>query len=126
MDKKSRIFFIIFSIIILAVTGASFYKFFIFKNYYTIVQAPCDPRYQKCFTITCDPAQDDTCPAEEQQRLSYYKLIEKKAYNIPSCDPDQSGCLALDCSPSDDCTEIFCDENTTEMGVSCTGPNQVK
>lgn len=110
MDKKTKIFFVIFFTIILAVVLFSFYKFFILKNYYITSELECNPATESCFINTCDPAEDNTCVADKSKRVSYYKLIEKKAFKIPLCDPSAESCAPLSCEGDSDCKITLCDK----------------
>lgn len=73
MDK-SKIFFIIFFLIIFITTAISFFKYFILKDYYIKVEAECNPEKEDCFVVESDSGGE----------ASYYKIVEKKAHDIPS------------------------------------------
>ncbi|MCX6789747.1 MAG: hypothetical protein NTZ42_04040 [Candidatus Gribaldobacteria bacterium] len=112
MDKKSKIFFVVFFFLVLVATGLSFYKYFILKDYYIKAEAACDPQQEKCFMIESDSGEG----------TSYYKLVKKKARDIPLCEVDSPDCPALACQVGEDCQEVFCDETTKPEGVECTNP----
>ena len=120
MDKKSKIFFSVFFIAVLIVTAVSFYKFYILKDYYIKLEAACDPTAEKCFVYECDPADDAECPANAEERLSYYKMIEKKASALPLCDPNDASCPVLACHAGEDCKETLCDETTKTADEQCS------
>ncbi|MDD4901486.1 MAG: hypothetical protein PHS62_05335 [Patescibacteria group bacterium] len=122
MDKKSKIFFSVFFIAVFIVTAASFCKFYIFKDYYITSEAACDPAAEQCFIYECDPADDNECPENPAERLSYYKLIEKKAKAMPVCNPNGENCPPLACRAGEDCREILCDEAARISGESCSEP----
>ncbi|MBA4318329.1 MAG: hypothetical protein C0412_08005 [Flavobacterium sp.] len=124
MEKKSKIFFIVFFAIVFLTIGISFYKFYILKDYYITAEADCDPEKEKCFIYECDPAVDTECPENADERLSYYKLIEKKAYSIPLCDASDPNCLPLSCQAGEDCQEIFCDETAKIEEIECNDPEE--
>lgn len=122
MDKKSKIFFTIFFSIIFVVAAMSFFKFYVLKDYYIRTEIDCDPATEKCFIYECDPAVDSECPENPAERLSYYKLIEKKASAIPLCGPNEADCPPLVCQAGEDCQEILCDETTRTGDEVCSNP----
>jgi hypothetical protein len=122
MDKKTKIFFWVFSTLIAGVVVVTFCKYIILKDYYIEAEADCDPASQACFVTTCDPADDSECPADEADRTSYTKKVKKKAYLIPLCDPSDENCDALKCIPGEDCQETFCNEETVGEGQECNDP----
>ena len=119
MDKKSKIFFVVFFSLVLIATGVSFYKYFILKDYYIKAEVVCDPQQARCFMVACDPAIDGECSEDPSEKISYY-IVEKKARDIPLCEADSSDCPALACQAGEDCKEIFCDETTKPEGVECS------
>ena len=122
MDKKSKIFFSVFFFVAFIVTAMAFYKFYILKDYYIKSEAACDPAAEKCFIYECDPADDSECPENAADRISYYKLIEKKASAIPSCDPGEADCPPLACRAGEDCAETLCDSAALTEGEQCSDP----
>ena len=74
----------------------------------------------------CDPAIDSECPENQSERISYYKIVQKKARDIPLCDADSPDCQALACQAGEDCKEIFCDETIKTEGVECGNPETFK
>ena len=123
MDKKSKVFFVVFFSFILLVVGICFYKFFISKNYYVKADLDCDPQIENCFSYECDHAEDSKCPENPVERISYYKMIQKKAYNIPLCNQGDEDCPPLKCALNEDCEEILCSEDIVGEGEKCAGPD---
>jgi hypothetical protein len=121
MDKKSKILFLVFGLFILGAVGATYLKYFVLKDYYIQAEAECDPVVEKCFVYECTPEEDVDCPANEDERISYYKYVKKKAYLIPLCDPNDEECDALTCEEGQDCEEILCDETS---GGECNDPEE--
>ena len=111
MDRKSKIFFVVFFTVALIAVAVSFFKFFVWRDYYIKVETGCNPSQEKCFVSTCDPASDSKCPSDEKARVRYYKLLEKKAYAIMS---------ELSCRTGEDCQEIFCDDTTKTSDQECS------
>lgn len=134
MDKKSspeanqplaeKIFFIIFFSIAFVVISIAFYKFYILKDYYIKSEADCDPEIEKCFVYECDPAVDTECPENADERLSYYKLIEKKASALPLCDSSSPDCPPIACQEGEDCKELLCDEAAKTQDEKCNDPEE--
>ncbi len=119
MDKKSKIFFAIFFSVAFIVIVISFFKFFILKDYYIKSEVDCDPETEKCFIYECDPAEDSECSENLDERISYYKLIEKKANTLPLCDSNDIDCPAITCQAGEDCQEFLCDESTKTEDEQC-------
>ena len=79
------------------------------KDYYIKLETECEPSKENCFIYVCDPAEDPECPEVEADRVSYYKLIEKKASMISLCDSSDLNCQPLSCEKDEDCRIINCD-----------------
>ena len=122
MDRKSKIFFSIFFVAVFVVTAMAFYKFYILKDYYIKAEASCDPATEKCFIYECDPADDAECPENVEERISYYKMIEKRASALPLCDPNSSDCPPIVCRAGEDCRETLCDGEAEAAGEQCSDP----
>ena len=129
MDKKNKIFFIIFFLLIAVSVGVTYYRIMIKKDYIISAQADCDPYTEKCFIWECDPestVEGEACTGDPESDVWYYQIIKRKAYNIPLCNPSDENCEALVCPEGEeDCTVTFCDEiNKEEQGVECNDPVQ--
>lgn len=124
MDKKSKIFFLVFFLLIAVVVIITYMKYFVAKDYYITAQADCDPAAEACFIYTCDPEVDGECPEDEAEWASYYKLVNKKANLIPLCDPNEEDCNALDCTVGMDCQVTYCDEDTVSEEEECNDPQK--
>lgn len=123
MDKKSKIFFIVFFLLIAGSVGASYYKFVVKRNYIVEAQADCDPYTKRCFVYVCDPAAGEECTGNPVEDTSYYKIIRRNAQNIPLCDPAEEGCNALVCPSGEaECEIIFCDPETAGEDAECSDP----
>ncbi len=122
MAKNSKIFFIFFFSIIFIVIAVSFYKYFILKDYYIKAEVKCNPQQEKCFIAECDSVSDSECPENPSERISYYKIVEKKAFAIPLCDSSLPDCQPLVCQESKNCKETFCDETAEIEGAQCSNP----
>lgn len=123
MDKKSKILFIALSVSVALSVFVSYYRIFIAKDYIIEAQTECDPSVEACFVAVCDPVEEE-CSENPQEDILYYKILQRKAANIPLCDPKEEGCRALLCEEGEvDCSEILCDSANTEEGVTCSDPN---
>lgn len=127
MDKKSKIFSLVFSLVLVGTVGATYYKYFISRNFYLEGEASCDPENEKCFISECNPDEDSECPQDELERISYYKLSTKNAYLVPSCDSNDENCHPMDCLAGQDCEETACDEELAKaQETECSDPEEYR
>jgi len=97
-DRKTvvlnRIFYFVLFLMIAISIVLTFVKIVIQKDYQITAEVSCDPNFEKCFVWECDPTEDDTCPENPADRISYYKIISKKASNIEACEATEEkiGC----------------------------------
>lgn len=126
MDKKSKILFIVFALLIAGSVAVSYYKFMVARDYIIHAEAECDPYTEACFVYVCDPAPEadgDDCTGDPEEDTWYYKRIERNAKNIPLCDPNGEDCDALTCPEGEaECSYILCDEETVGEGETCNDP----
>jgi hypothetical protein len=116
-----------FFLVIITVVIITFFKYFVLKDYIIQAEADCDPMTEKCFIYKCVPGEDEDCtddPEDPEAMLSYYKIVDKKAYLIPLCDPNDENCDALNCQGQDEenCRETLCSDETKEDGIECVDP----
>lgn len=108
---------ILFCLLIVLGLGAvlfSFYKFYLLKDYSVSGEVSCDPATESCFVYVCNPEEEE-CTGDPEQDTFYYKLIYKKAYNIPICDKILPGCEELFCEESEaDCSIVTCNSEEDE------------
>lgn len=124
MDRKSKIFFLAFGLIILASVAITFNKYFILKDYYIQAETECDPTTERCFVYECD-LETEECSENPEENISYYKLITKKAYMFPDCDPNNDeNCPALQCAPDEDCKYSLCEEDNEAEDIVCNDPEE--
>ncbi|MEI8096596.1 MAG: hypothetical protein WCG73_00605 [Candidatus Moraniibacteriota bacterium] len=123
MDKKSRIFFLVFFLLILSSVVVTYCKIVILRDYMIVADATCDPYTERCFVAECDST-TTTCTGDPAQDTSYFKRISRNAQNIPLCDPAAEGCDALVCpSYETDCSYTLCDPTTAKDGEICNDPS---
>ncbi|MEI9966813.1 MAG: hypothetical protein WDN67_04240 [Candidatus Moraniibacteriota bacterium] len=108
--------------ILLAIGGIGFtyYKYVIERNYVVKLQTPCDPTTEICYVSYCDPeAEDAECTGNAEEDTTYYKILYRKAVNIPACEPALEGDCdkVYTCSEEEDaCELISCDPSALEEG----------
>jgi len=127
MDKKSKIFFIIFGLLIAGSVAVTYWRIMIKKDYIIEAQADCDPTVEQCFVWECDPESDvegEKCTGNADEDIWYYEIVRRNASRIPLCDPADENCEALVCGENElECEYIFCtEENKEEQGVECNDP----
>ncbi len=130
MDKKTKIFFVIFACLIVGSVAFTFYKIEIKKDYIMEGQIDCDPTAEKCFIWKCDPASNvegEKCTGDKEKDVWYYQIAKRNASHIPLCDPDKDEtCDPWTCGEGEkDCSNTFCDDqNKVEQEVECSDPVQ--
>ncbi|MFZ2187898.1 MAG: hypothetical protein WAV46_04735 [Candidatus Moraniibacteriota bacterium] len=123
MDKKSKIFFAVFFLLIAGSVAATYYKIMIQRDYIIQAEVDCDPYTETCFVYVCNPEAGEECTGDPAEDTSYYKLIQRNAKNIPSCDPSAEGCDALICPLGEaECALTLCDATTAKDGEVCNDP----
>lgn len=115
---------IVFFLIVYAVVGMGYYRFFVLRDYDITGHTDCNPETEECFISSCDPALDKECPEDPAEQTSYYKLIRIKANLLPFCTPGEDGCPALACRPGEDCQEILCNANNVPREEDCNDPQK--
>ena len=123
MSRLSQLFFVIFFAVIIIATAVSLCVYLIARDYYLIVDVPCDPAFESCFIYECDPAVDGECPADRSEWTQYYKLLRVLARSVPDCDPADTECPAPACAAGEDCTEIMCSPGSIGPDEQCAGPS---
>ena len=130
MDKKSKILLSLLGLAIIISVGATYWRIMMKKDYIISSQVDCDPTIEKCFIWECDSTlaagEDGACTGDPEEDSWYYKIAERKAYNIPLCDPDKDeNCQPFLCEEGEkDCQEIFCDTTNVKEGESCNDPEE--
>lgn len=127
MDKKSKIFFLVFFLLIVGSVAMTYWRIMVKRDYIITAQQECDPTAEACFVYECDPESDEECAATpEEERISYYKNVSKNAKNIPVCDPYKNECpTELACEEGEEeCEIILCDDETVPEGENCNDPTK--
>lgn len=101
---------VVFGSLILVFLSA-YARFWVFKNYTFLVEAPCDPETQICYVRSCD----EYCPPNG---LETYTVYEINAGNFSSCSDNSCLNVCLDSEEISSCVEIPCTPG--EDDVSCS------
>lgn len=104
MDKWDKIFLWVLVLSVVAVIAATAYKFLFAKDYVFVVEAPCDPTTNTCFTRNCSI--EDECPPNE---LGNYRMFNVKASDFGKC--VDNSCSSECVSGQISCEEIMCGES---------------
>lgn len=121
MDKQSKIFFLVFFLLIAGSVAVTYYRYVVARDYLIQAEMECDPYTEACFVYVCDPEAEE-CTGDPVEDTSYYKLITRNAKNIPLCDPAEEGCEALTCPAGEaECEIMYCDPEEEEEGT-CIDP----
>jgi len=97
-DKKTiilnRVFYFILFFAIISSAFLTYTRIVVNKDYQISAEVSCDPTLEQCFEWKCDPVEDSTCPENPDERISYYKIISKRASNIAQCEStiEKNGC----------------------------------
>ena len=114
---QNAILIVLVSIFILGTLWYAFNRFYIEKDYLVTQQISCDPETENCFVWQCDPT-TETCSENEDDNIAYYKIIEKRAFNIPEC-TDEEDCEELHCEANEvDCAVTLCMNDASEGETS--------
>lgn len=132
MDKKSKIFFIVLGILIVASVTVTYWRIMVKRDYVVEAQTDCDPTVDKCFIWKCDPAstvEGEACTGDPDKDTWYFQVARRNAAKIPLCDPDKDdSCKPWDCDPAleKDCSVTFCTEDQlkAQSAAACSDPVQ--
>lgn len=107
VDKHDRSLFLYFLLAgVLIAIIASFYSFYIKKDYDFFVETQCNPEMETCFFRDCEN-EPDICPSNN---LSYYNQYTIKARDFKNCENEDCTeackqgtilCLKTECTESD-------------------------
>jgi hypothetical protein len=119
IDKKSKLFFLVFFGLILTSIWLAYLRYYVMLDYDIIASVDCDPTAENCFISECDPTEEE-CTGDPDEDIWYYKNIRKKAYAMPNCDPEIDENCTIECLEDESrCEEIFC-EDDNEGEIECT------
>lgn len=119
----NRIFFIVFGLLLIGSVAFTYFRIVVKRDYMISAETDCDPYAEECFIYECDPNTEE-CTGDPEEDTWYYKIIKRKAYNIPLCDPNDESCEALVCpEEEEECSYELCEEGNEE-GIECVDPEQ--
>ena len=122
IDRKSTILLSVFILLVVISVGLSFYKYFILRDYTIQSQVDCDPYSEACFIYRCDSTVEE-CSGDPVADTWYYKLVDRKAKNLPSCNPEEEGCDVVTCGENENgCFVTLCDMTAEAEGAECSDP----
>ncbi len=122
MDKKSKIFFAVFALMIAASVAVTYWRIVVKRDYLVLAETVCDPETENCFVYECDPETEE-CTGDPEEDISYYAKIKKKAFNFPECENGE--CPDPVCEEGEkDCELILCTEDNAEEWESCNDPEE--
>lgn len=114
---QNVILIVLVSIFILGTLWYAFNRFYIERDYLISQEVSCDPGIENCFVWQCDPT-TETCSEKEEDNIAYYKIIEKRAFNIPECTAEEQ-CEELHCEANEiDCVVTLCTNDGSGGGES--------
>lgn len=129
MDKKSKIFFIVFGILIAASVAVTYWRIMVKKDYIIESQVDCDPYAEACFIWKCNPTstvEGEKCTGDPESDIWYFKVAKRNASRIPLCDTNtDENCQPMLCeSGEEDCSEMLCTEDQLEAQYAsgCVDP----
>ena len=119
--KKEIIPAVVIVLLIFGSVGVTYYKIMIAKNYIIEVNVDCDPAENNCFVWECD-ASSAECSGVPEKDNTYFKVLQRKAFNVPDCDPANETCGALECDDNEkDCGFVYCSEtNKAKYYAECS------
>lgn len=117
MDKKSKVSLVVLLVIILLSLFATYYIFFVTRNYDIYTQVSCDPEVESCYEMTSCP--DDSVDCNDPE-TSYYKILKIKAFALSYCDHNVESCSEPICNAGENCEYIKCNPNI-EVGAQVCG-----
>ncbi len=110
---KSYMFFILLiACLVAAVTGVSYYRYVVERNFVIQVNTACNPSAEQCFISDCSPADDLSCP------VGPYKKIDILDAGAPPCLEEHS-CSDFTCGGIASCNETYCSSENLGDGESC-------
>lgn len=127
MSKNIKYFFIATMVVILGAMGYSFYETVIAKETIVLSGASCDPETEgSCYIWVCEPSWWDECSGDPEEDIWTYKMVQKKAADMPACIPGATTegfltkvvdvyepCPEQECAEGDPtCETIYCDPET--------------
>jgi len=108
-SKKNKIFWTIFALLIIVSIFFMYMRVFVNKDYMLVQEVSCDSTTDSCFVHTpedlCLESEDFDCVSKTE--AEYYKVIYKKAANVPVCNPSTL-------AEGENCPELMCEDEEAD------------
>lgn len=121
---KNKIFYSVFVLLLIGSVIATFVRIVIMKDYIIVAESSCDPATEKCFVWECNTKIDGECSDNPEENIWYYKIVNKKAYEIVKCEATEEklGCNEeLSCTEGEvSCSYEYCDEENLGEEIRCS------
>ncbi len=105
-EKKNKIFWLVFFLAIVVSIVLTYIRIFVRLDYMLLKEVSCNPDTESCFSYSpeelCVDSEEENCL--ENKETEYYKIIHKKAANVPVCDGEDG----------QECEELVCVEWESE------------
>lgn len=121
--RKNTIFWTVLILLIIYAIGATYVRVFVKMDYLMMNEVSCDPQTESCFAYSieelCEWSDDPNCLEEAEPWV--YKIIYKKAGNIPFCEYNPElgeSCPEIFCEigePEDECYYEYCEEDCFDI-----------
>lgn len=95
---------------------ATYYRFFVTRDFDIYTQVSCNPQIESCYKITGCPQDMADCSNPE---TTFYKILRIKAFDSSYCNHNVESCAEPACNPGNDCDYIKCDSNITAGSQVC-------
>jgi hypothetical protein len=108
-SNKNKIFWTIFALLIITSIFFTYMRIFVNKDYMLVKEVDCNSETESCFVHTpedlCFESEDFDCVTKTEPE--YYKIIYKKAANVPACNPNTL-------EEGEECPELVCEVGEVE------------
>ncbi len=121
--NKNILFFGILTLMILISISFSYYKYIVKMDYQVFAHVACDKNTENCFEEEC--VDSDNCEINSDgNKVKYYKIISKNAYNIYMCrnSSNKEGCTGeYKCTLGEsNCSYEFCTSDNSKYISGCS------
>ena len=127
----NRWFFLMFFLVAATSVAATFYRIFIARDYFVLMETVCDPSASACFARDICETEDGMCAeGDVPVETEYYKIVERKAFSFPEVcatgSLENEICADVSCRPGEgECSETLCSKETVPEGETCFGPDAI-
>ena len=104
---RIKVFIVFVSVLIVLTLFSSYVRYIYFKDYFFLVEQPCDSDTEQCFVRSCD----EYCPPNE---LESYKTFSVKAYDYQKCSSNKCSNVCSSEEAGGICEEIICNPDNED------------